>query len=76
MADLVIHSQHRFAVDGVIREWQTEQDQERRAQGGLPRVWPLPTVGGPSPDGRLTLLGVPDAVVPRLKKQGIPFDAQ
>lgn len=74
LVDIVISSDNRIAVDQIITEWSRAQAAAHRQPGqiGGP-ISIFPTVANEL-NGKLRLIGVPEAVLPLLKARGIRFE--
>lgn len=74
MATLLVSGQYRHTVEAVFDELRSEADQARRSRGDFPGIYS--TITGTEPDGRLSYIDMPQIVIDRLRKRGVPFDVR
>jgi len=65
--DISLDASYRLTFDELYRLWRNEQ----MPPGEI--AWIAPSMGGPDAHNLVTFYGVPKALLPVLKKNGIPF---
>lgn len=71
MASITLEQQYVRQANEIKWQWQREMDKKAGKVG--PAAYMMP-VQGPALEGHTTLIGVPELVLPELRRHGIPFE--